>query len=124
MYSATMKLIEPSTFSNYRETPGNYQGFTVMDESMNGGGLEDTPAKADILGKEVCLDCLEKVMNRAKYGFVINWQGELLHRDIAVLDQENSILICIGRNRAESHKELRINFEEVEGIDEVVKRSY
>lgn len=113
--NATFDRIRFSIEGIYR---GCYVGFQNIDESMNGGLLDDTPFNAEILGKRIDPVFWAKI-NKSKFGYIVVTDRSILHRDIEI-DTETNIVKLIPRNKNFNVTHCLLN--EVLQLFEVVKR--
>ena len=125
MRPGTVELVkDQGVFNHLRKDNGAYKVFQSETEDMNSGRLYDTPATAYLMGKEICQDCLEDVMPRAKAGLVVNCKGEYIHCDVSLVNTETSEIICSTRNPEAAESSVLLKIEDVEEIFEVVMREF
>jgi len=101
---------------------GNYVSFKSKNDSMNGGGLNDTPGGADILAREVGKHLWKDGFHKSVYGFILLTQKGIYHKDIKNYNKETGMLTLSSRNKACEDFEFPIN--EVFKIFNVIKRSF
>ena len=101
---------------------GNYMGFRVKGDSMNGGGINDTPHGAKVLGREVGRHLWELGFRKTLYGFVLLTKNNIYHKDITDYNKETGMLTLHSRNPKVDDFEISIN--DVYQVFNVIKRAY
>lgn len=100
---------------------GLYLGFKSQNESMNGGGIDDTPSGAELLCRELGRH-LWKSLHSTEYGFVLMTKSAILHKDITNYNKDTGMFTLHSRNPDEQDFEENIN--NVYRIFKVVKRTF
>lgn len=101
---------------------GYYIAFKTKNDSMNGGGLYDTPGGADVLAREIGRHLWQDGFHKSIYGFILITQRGIYHKDIKQYDKKTGILTLSSRNPECNDFEIHIN--EVFKIFNVIKRSF
>lgn len=99
---------------------GNYVAFKVSGDSMNGGGINDVPDSSIILAREITVDLLKDTLKKAKHGFVIMTNTNIMVKDI--INQEGSEVTCHSRNLNPEFSDFILYLPDVRKIFQVVKR--
>lgn len=102
---------------------GNYIAFTVKNDSMNGGMLDDTPSGAQVLARELGKQHWRDGFNSTQYGWIIICETGIFHKDIKGPD-ENGNIICISRNKSPEFPEFPLSLNDVHSIYKVIKRTF
>lgn len=100
---------------------GNYLGFISENESMNGGGINDTPGGAEILGREIGKHLWQN-LHKNDYGFILMTVSNVCHKDIVNYNPETGMFTLHSRNPTEKDFEVSIN--DVYRIFNVIKRTF
>ncbi|QES93116.1 hypothetical protein F0358_10560 [Empedobacter brevis] len=100
---------------------GFYLGFKTANESMNGGGLNDTPGGAEILGREIGRHLWDSFRHE-KYGYILMTKKNIFHKDIIDYNKDTGKLLLHSRNPEE--KDFEIDINDVYRIFNVIKRSF
>lgn len=103
---------------------GKYLGFKTKGDSMNGGGLNDTPTDALILGRELQRHHWKDGFHDNLYGFVIITKYGMMHKDIIGLDLENGTITCHSRNQSPEYRDFELELNEVYQIFKIHKRTF
>ncbi|MCZ8144898.1 helix-turn-helix transcriptional regulator [Flavobacterium sp.] len=103
---------------------GKYMCFEVEGDSMNGGGIDDTPDGAELLCRELGRQHWKDGFRDSQYGWVIVHQKTVLFKDIVYFDEENGDITCRSRSGLPQHKDFVINLNEVLQIFKVIKRTF
>ncbi|AOR28769.1 hypothetical protein FORMB_17300 [Formosa sp. Hel1_33_131] len=102
---------------------GNYIAFTVKNDSMNGGMLDDTPSGAQVLARELGKQHWRDGFNSTQYGWIIICETGIFHKDIKGPDEKGDIT-CVSRNKSPEFPEFPISLNEVHSIYKVIKRTF
>lgn len=100
---------------------GVYFGFKTKNNSMNGGGIYDTPNGAEVLGRELGRHLWDKI-HKNDYGFILMTENAILHKDILGYNSDTGMLKLHSRNPSEEDFEISINT--VYRIFTVIKRTF
>ena len=100
---------------------GFYLGFKTTNESMNGGGLNDTPGGAEVLGREIGRHLWDSFRHE-KYGYILMTKKNIFHKDIIDYNKNTGKLLLHSRNPDE--KDFEIDINDVYRIFNVIKRSF
>ena len=103
---------------------GKYLGFKTKGDSMNGGGLYDTPDGALMLGRELGRHLWKDGFHDNDYGFVIISKYGMMHKDITNLDLENGTITCHSRNPSPEYRDFDLELNEVYQIFKIHKRTF
>lgn len=101
---------------------GNYLAFESQNDSMNGGGIDDTPGGADLLGREVGRHLWKDGFRKTKYGMILLTKRAIYHKDITSYNQETGMLTLNSRNP--ENKDFEISINDVFQIFNVIKRTF
>ncbi len=115
---------EKITFSVVKLEEGNYLGFRISGDSMNGGYINDTPANAIVLGRELEKKHWSDGFRESAHDWVLLTEKGTLFRDIKEFDKENETINCRSRNGNLKYLDVKLSFKSVCQIFEVVKRSF
>lgn len=110
------------TFKVDKVGKGNYLAFETVNDSMNGGGIDDTPGGADILCREVGRHLWKDGFRQTKYGMVLLTKKAIYHKDITNYNEETGMLTLSSRNPENECFEISIN--DVFQIFNVIKRTF
>ena len=102
---------------------GNYIAFTVKNDSMNGGMLDDTPSGAQVLARELGKQHWRDGFNSTQYGWIIICETGIFHKDIKGPDEKGDIT-CLSRNKSPEFAEFPLSLNEVHSIYKVIKRTF
>lgn len=116
----TMNEFEKTTFAVDQIGMGNYISFVVKGDSMNGGGIDDTPDGAELLCREVGRH-LWANLHKTRLGLVFVTKEGIFHKDFGGYDNETGMLKLISRNKA--HKPFDYPINDVVQIFNVIKRT-
>ena len=112
-----------ATFNVDKFGRGNYKAFRTKGDSMNGGGIYDTPDGALVLGRELLKHHWTDGFNDNDYGWIILATENIFHKDIIVLDEKGEIT-CHSRNTSPEYSDFTINLNNVYQIFKVIKRTF
>lgn len=107
-----------TTFTHF----GNYLAFESKNDSMNGGGIDDTPGGADMLCREVGRHLWQDGFRKTKYGMVLLTKKAIYHKDITNYNKENGMLTLSSRNPECEDFDISIN--DVFQVFRVIKRTF
>lgn len=110
-----------SIFTVDKVARGLYLGFKSQNESMNGGGIDDTPSGAELLCRELGRHLWDK-LHSTKYGFVLMTKSAIRHKDITNYNKETGMFTLHSRNPEEEDFEENIN--DIYRIFKVIKRTF
>ena len=103
---------------------GKYMCFEVDGDSMNGGGIYDTPDGAELLVRELGRQHWKDGFRESKYGWVIVHKETVLFKDLKDLDFETGEITCFSRSGLPQHGSFKINLNDVNQIFKVIKRTF
>jgi len=103
---------------------GKYMCFEVEGDSMNGGGIDDTPDGAELLCRELGRQHWKDGFRDSQYGWVIVHQKTVLFKDIVSFDVTTGDILCRSRSGLPQHPDFTINLNEVLQIFKVIKRTF
>lgn len=111
-----------TTFKVDKIAKGYYLAFDIKNDSMNGGGIDDTPNGAEILAREIGRHLWNGKFRHEKYGYILMTKKNIYHKDIKSYDENTGMLTLSSRNPLEQDFELSIN--DVFRIFNVIKRTF
>lgn len=117
-----MNEFSTTTFTVDKVAKGNYVAFCTKNESMNGGGIDDTPGGAEVLARELGRHLWKSGFHKNKYGFILMTKSAIYHKDISNYNDETGMLTLSSRNPSEDDFEISIN--DVYRIFNVIKRTF
>lgn len=120
---ATKESFGTAYFTVEHPGKGNYVAFTVGNDSMNGGGINDTPNGAEVLGRELQRHHWKDGFNSTDYGWIIICETGMFHKDIEGPSNEGMIT-CQSRNPSLEYPDFEMSLNEVHTIWKVIKRSF
>lgn len=100
---------------------GNYMAFKTKNNSMNGGGILDTPNGAEVLGREIGKH-LWKSIHKNELGFILMCKNAILHKDIVNYNADTGMFTLHSRNPLENDFDMSIN--DIYRIFNVIKRTF
>lgn len=100
---------------------GYYMSFDIKGDSMNGGGIDDTPDGAKVLARELGRH-LWQSFRKEKYGYILMTKNNIYHKDIVDFDNEEGILTLHSRNP--NCNDFTISINDVYRIFYVIKRTF
>lgn len=103
---------------------GKYMCFEVDGDSMNGGGIDDSPDGAELLCRELGRQHWLDGFRDSKYGWVIVHQKTVLFKDIKSFDESTGEIVCSSRSGLPQHPDFTINLDDVVQIFKVIKRTF
>lgn len=101
---------------------GSYIAFEVKGDSMNGGGIDDTPDGADILCREIGRHLWTSGFRKTRYGSVLLTKTGIYHKDIVNYNENNGQITLESRNK--ECEPFQLNLNDVYKIYNVIKRSF
>lgn len=111
-----------ATFTVDKVAKGNYMAFNTKNDSMNGGGIDDTPDKAEVLARELGRHLWNGGFHKNRYGFILMTKSAIFHKDIANYNKDTGMLTLSSRNPSVEDFEISIN--DVYRIFNVIKRTF
>lgn len=99
---------------------GNYVAFKVSGVSMNGGGINDVADGCIVLAREIAVDHLKDTLKKAKHGFVILTNTNIMVKDI--IEQGEGEITCHSRNESPEFSDFVLQLPDVRKIFHIVKR--
>ncbi|WP_127846162.1 XRE family transcriptional regulator [Psychroflexus aestuariivivens] len=102
---------------------GKYIAFNTGNDSMNGGGINDTPNGAEVLGRELGRHHWPDGFRPTDYGWIIVSKDGIFHKDIEDSDVEGKI-ICKSRNPSPEFPDFSLILDDVHSIWKVIKRTF
>lgn len=115
---------EKITFAVDKLGKGNYLGFRISGDSMDGGKINDTPNRAIVLGRELQRVHWVDGFNEAKHGWIILTNKNILFKDIIGFDREKGIITCHSRNDSPEYCDFPLSLNDVNKIFKVIKRTF
>lgn len=103
---------------------GKYLCFETEGESMNGGNIDDTPADAEMLCRELGRQHWKDGFRDSQYGWVIVHTQTVIFKDIKSMDNKTGDIVCASRSGLPNHPDFIINLNDVRQILKVIKRSF
>lgn len=101
---------------------GNYLSFDIKNNSMNGGGIYDTPSGAEVLCREIGRHLWSGGFHKNDYGFILMTKNAIYHKDIKNYNKDNGMLTLSSRDK--ENKDFEVNINDVFRIFNVVKRTF
>lgn len=117
-----MNEFSTTTFTVDKVAKGNYVAFCTKNESMNGGGIYDTPGGAEVLAREIGRHLWKSGFHESKYGFILMTTQAIYHKDIKTYNPETGMILLSSRNPSEEDFEISINT--IYRIFNVIKRTF
>lgn len=117
-----MNEFSKTIFTVDKVAKGNYKAFDVKGDSMNGGGIYDTPSGAEVLAREIGRHLWLNGFHKTDYGFILLTKNAIYHKDIKTYNKETGTLILSSRNPIDDDFEISIN--DVYQIFNVIKRTF
>ncbi|MBS3993166.1 MAG: helix-turn-helix transcriptional regulator [Bacteroidetes bacterium] len=102
---------------------GKYLAFTVKNDSMNGGSLDDTPSGAQVLTRELGRHHWKDGFKPTQYGWIIICLTGIFHKDIKGPD-EHGFITCSSRNKSPEFPNFKLNLNDVHSIYKLIKRTF
>lgn len=115
---------EKITFAVDKIGKGNYLGFRILGDSMNGGRIDDTPAKAIVLGRELQKHHWLDGFSDSQHGWVILTNKNILFKDIIAFDKEKATILCHSRNESPEYCDFPLSLNDIYRIFKVIKRTF
>lgn len=103
---------------------GNYICFEVEGNSMDGGNINDAPAGAELLCRELGRQHWKDGFRDSIYGWVIVHNNTVVFKDITDFNPETGDIVCSSRSGLPQHPDFTINLNDVRQIWKVIKRSF
>lgn len=116
--------LDETTFTVDHLGRGKYMCFEVEGDSMNGGGMNDTPEGAELLVRELGQQHWKDGFRESKYGWVIIHTDTVLFKDIKDFNQTSGNIVCGSRSGLPQHSDFTINLNQVKQIFKVIKRTF
>ncbi|RUT68639.1 helix-turn-helix domain-containing protein [Flavobacterium cupreum] len=111
-----------ATFTVDKVAKGNYLAFNIKNNSMNGGGIDDTPSGAEVLAREIGRHLWCNGFHKNKYGFILMTKNAIYHKDIGDCNNETGLLTLHSRNKSDDPFEIHMN--DIYRIFNVIKRTF
>lgn len=115
---------EKVTFAVDKIGKGNYLGFRISGDSMNGGRIDDTPDKAIVLGRELQKSLWMDGFHESRHGWIILTNKNILFKDIIAFDKEKATILCHSRNESPEYCDFPLLLNDVYQIFKVIKRTF
>jgi hypothetical protein len=115
---------EKVTFAVDKIGKGNYLGFRISGDSMNGGKIDDTPDKAIVLGRELQKSLWMSGFHESQHGWIILTNKNILFKDIVAFDKEKATIVCHSRNSSPEYCDFPLSLNDVYQIFKVIKRTF
>lgn len=115
---------EKVTFAVDKIGKGNYLGFRISGDSMNGGRIDDTPDKAIVLGRELQKSLWMDGFHESRHGWIILTNKNILFKDIVAFDKEKATILCHSRNESPEYCDFPLLLNDVYQIFKVIKRTF
>lgn len=104
---------------------GRYVAFTVSGDSMNGGGINDTPNGAEVLGRELLKEHWKDGFKQTDYGWVVVTFTGIMMKDIVSNIDKNGQIWLHSRNPSPEYvNDFPVNVNEIHSIWKVIKRTF
>lgn len=116
--------LEDISFTVDKIGKGNYMCFEVEGDSMNGGGIDDSPDGAELLCRELGRQHWKDGFRESKYGWVIVHTKTVVFKDLANFNNETGDIECHSRSGLPQHPNFTINLNDVSQIFKVLKRTF
>lgn len=116
--------LEEVTFTVEHLGRGKYMCFEVDGDSMNGGGIDDTPDGAELLCRELGRHLWKDGFRDSQYGWVIVHKKTVLFKDIKEYCPDTGDIVCSSRSGLPNHSDFTINLNDVLQIFKVIKRTF
>ena len=117
-----MNEFSKTVFTVDKVAKGNYRAFDVKGDSMNGGGIYDTPSGAEVLAREIGRHLWLDGFHKTDYGFILLTKSAIYHKDIKNYNKDTGTLTLSSRNPNEDDFEISIN--DVYQVFNVIKRTF
>jgi transcriptional regulator with XRE-family HTH domain len=117
----TNKELHKTQFTVDKIGKGVYLGFKTKNDSMNGGGIFDTPSKAEVLGREIGRQHWLS-LHKNDYGFILMTKSSIIHKDITNYNELTGMFTLHSRNPLEKDFEISVN--DIYRIFNVIKRTF
>lgn len=115
---------EKITFIVDKVGRGNYLGFRIKGDSMNGNNIMDTPDKAIVLGRELGRQHWKDGFKKTDHGWIIITKDNMLFKDIVGLNKEDGTIMCHSRNQSPEYSDFPYPLNDVLQIFKVIKRTF
>ncbi len=115
---------EKVTFIVDKVGRGNYLGFRIKGDSMNGNNIMDTPDKAIVLGRELGRQHWKDGFKMTDHGWIIITKDNMLFKDIVGLNKDDGTIICHSRNTSPEYSDFPYPLNDVLQIFKVIKRTF
>ena len=102
---------------------GKYIAFITANESMNGGGIYDTPGGAEVLARNLGKHHWADGFRPTDYGWIIVSTTGIFHKDIENTDTPG-LITCKSRNPSPEFSEFKLILDNVHSIWKVIKRTF
>lgn len=112
---------EHITFNVDKVHRGNYMGFRITGESMNGGRIDDVPGNTPVLARELGRQHWKDGFKQAPHGWIIACHENIFHKDILDLDSEGNITLH-SRNPSPEYADFKVNLNTCYKIFKIHKR--
>lgn len=116
--------LEDVSFTVDKIGRGKYICFETEGDSMNGGGIDDSPDGAELLCRELGRQHWKDGFRESQYGWVIVHNKTVVFKDIVDLDKETGDITCRSRSGLPQHPDFKINLNDVLQIFKVIKRTF
>lgn len=120
--ATVLKDFEKITFRVDHFGKGNYMGFVINGDSMNGGNIDDVKNGAAVLARELGRQHWRDGFNKTDHGWIIIHKDAAFHKDITSLDKETGEIVCASRNDSPEYPDFSISLNDVHQILKVIKR--
>ena len=111
-----------TTFKVDKIGKGYYMAFEIKGDSMNDGGINDTPDGASVLAREIKQHHWESGFKQEKYGYILMTKYNILHKDIVDYDSSTGLITLSSRN--EHCEDFQISINDVYRLFNVIKRNF
>ncbi|MEO1009795.1 MAG: helix-turn-helix transcriptional regulator [Bacteroidota bacterium] len=93
---------------------GAYMTFEVVNSGMDDGSKAGIPVKSIVLGKGVSTSKMEKIVNQTgKAAFVIEYQGNLMCKELAHYNRQRRTILCKSRNRSPEYGDFEAKIDDL-----------
>lgn len=116
--------LEDVSFTVDKIGKGKYLCFESEGDSMNGGGIDDTPDGAELLCRELGRQHWKDGFRESQYGWVIVHNKTVVFKDLTNFNKETGDIVCHSRSGLPQHPDFQINLNDVLQIFKVIKRTF
>lgn len=111
------------TFVVEKVSVTNYICFEISNNSMKNEGVYSLPSRSIVLGKQVSLKELVKVLDKNIHTYwIIILDGVVMCKQITGYNANEKIIICHSLNASPEYPDFTINLEDIKLLFGVIKR--